>query len=96
MIVAAFTKEFFVQSLIINSNVKWICTTEDLIDTLEYHQQIAAQKDFKTTVTPAFRPDNILRIEFTSFVEYIGKLGAVVGVKISTFSEVSECITQSD
>jgi Glucuronate isomerase len=82
------TKEFSVQSLITNSNVKWICTTDDPIDTLEYHQQIAAQKDFKTTVTPAFRPDNVLRIEFPSFVEYVGKLGTVVGVKISTFSEL--------
>lgn len=86
------TPEFSVQSLISKSNVKWICTTDDPIDSLAFHESIAAQEDFKTTVTPTFRPDNALRINASGFVAYIHKLASVVGVTIDTFTDLTKAL----
>lgn len=49
------------QSLISNSNVNLICTTDNPTDDLAYHDAIKAQDDFKTVVLPAFRPDDVLK-----------------------------------
>lgn len=88
------TPEFSVQSLITKSNVSWICTTDDPIDSLEYHESIAKQKDFKTTVTPTFRPDNALRINDSGFVTYIHTLASVAGVTINTFADLEKALEQ--
>lgn len=88
------TPEFSVQSLITKSNVTWICTTDDPIDSLEYHESIAKQKDFKTTVTPTFRPDNALRINDSGFVTYIHTLASVAGITITTFTDLEKALEQ--
>lgn len=59
------------KDLIKMSDVKVICTTDDPADTLEYHEKIAADKDFDTKVLPAFRPDKAVNIEKDGFKEYI-------------------------
>ena len=84
--------DFSVQKLIEQSNVKWICTTDDPIDTLEYHEQIAANKNFKTTVTPTFRPDKVLRVEEEGFVDYIESLAKAAGMTITTFAELVKAV----
>ena len=45
------------------SNVKGICTTDDPVDTLEYHILIAEDDTFDVTVRPSFRPDKALKID---------------------------------
>ena len=62
------------RSIMKNSNVKLICTTDDPADSLEYHKMIKADKSFDIRVLPAFRPDKGLHIEKPGFVEYIKKL----------------------
>lgn len=62
------------QTLIESSNVKLICTTDNPTDTLEYHDAIKAQKDFKTTVLPAFRPDDAFKVGTKQFVAFLKKL----------------------
>ena len=69
-----------------NSNVELICTTDDPADSLIYHEQIKAS-GFESEVLPAFRPDNIVDIEKSSFNAYVKKLEDVSGKKISSVSE---------
>jgi len=64
--------EFRAQELIKRSNVEVICTTDDPIDTLEYHK---ALKDFSTRILPTFRPDKAVEIGKETFVPYIKETG---------------------
>ncbi len=80
------------RSIMRNSNVELICTTDDPADSLEYHEKIKAS-GFESAVLPAFRPDNIVDIEKSSFNAYVKKLEDVSGKKISTVSELKEVLT---
>ena len=64
--------EFRAQELIKRSNVEVICTTDDPIDTLEYH---AALKDFSTKILPTFRPDKAVEIGKETFLPYMEQAG---------------------
>ncbi len=64
--------EFSAQNLIKRSNVAIICTTDDPLDTLEYHEQL---KDFSTKILPTFRPDKAVEIGKETFVPYIEQTG---------------------
>ena len=68
-----------VRGLIRQSNVAYIGTTDDPIDTLEWHEKIAADETFKTLVRPSFRPDKAINITKAGWREYMDKLAACVG-----------------
>ena len=73
--------EFSAQNLIKRSNVAIICTTDDPLDTLEYHEQL---KDFSTKILPTFRPDKAVEIGKETFVPYIEQTG------VKTYGELVE------
>ncbi|RIO47297.1 glucuronate isomerase [Staphylococcus hyicus] len=62
------------QSLISDSNVALICTTDNPTDTLEHHDAIRAQDGFKTAVLPAFRPDDAFKVGTPQFIDFVKKL----------------------
>ena len=68
------TPEFSCRNLIKNSNVEVVCTTDDPIDTLCYHDQIK-ESGFGVKVLPAFRPDKAVNIHKETFLPYIEKTG---------------------
>ncbi len=72
-------EEYRAQNLIKRSNVAIICTTDDPLDTLEYHEQL---KDFSTKILPTFRPDKAVEIGKETFVPYIEQTG------VKTYSEL--------
>lgn len=86
------TPEFSVRNLIKKSNVKLICTTDEPIDSLEWHQKIKADKDFDVKVLPAFRPDKAMNIEKRDFKEYIKKLSDVSGIDIDGFEALKTAL----
>ena len=57
------TKEMSVRGLIKMSNVKLICTTDDPVDNLHWHQVLKADKTFDVKVLPAWRPDKAMNLE---------------------------------
>lgn len=69
------TDEFSCRNLIKNSNVKVVCTTDDPVDSLEYHDQIK-ESGYEVKVLPAFRPDKTVNIHKETFLPYIEKTGA--------------------
>ncbi len=74
--------EFRAQELIKKSNVEVICTTDDPIDTLEYHEQL---KDFSTKVLPTFRPDKAVEIGKETFIPYINQVGVKTYAELVTW-----------
>ena len=68
-----------VRGLIRQSKVAFIGTTDDPVDTLEWHQKIAADQTIEFKVCPSFRPDKAININKDGFAEYMEKLAASVG-----------------
>lgn len=82
--------DFNVRNLIRKSNVAVICTTDDLIDTLEHHRAIKADASFATKVLPALRPDKLLNVDKEGFSDYMKKLSELVGFEVKdTLSLIS-------
>ncbi|MBE7007777.1 MAG: glucuronate isomerase [Ruminococcaceae bacterium] len=68
-----------VRGIIERANVAFIGTTDDPVDTLEWHEKIAADPSIKVKVCPSFRPDKAININKPGFAAYIGKLAQSVG-----------------
>ena len=83
---------FSARGLIMSSNVETICTTDDPIDSLEYHEKLAADASFPVTVLPAWRPDKAVNIEKETFVDYIKKLEKASGIAINSFEALKEAL----
>lgn len=77
-----------VRGLIDQSNVKLICTTDDPIDTLEWHKKIKEDPTCKVKVLPAWRPDKSMNINLATFPGYIQELAKVSGVEINCVKDV--------
>ena len=81
-----------VRNLIKQSNVTLICTTDDPIDSLEWHDAIAADESFDVQVLPAWRPDKAMNIEKPEYLDYLQSLTKVSGVSISSFADLKEAL----
>ena len=80
--------ELTTQGILKKFNVTALCTTDDPVDSLEYHQQVA-QTDFKTKVYPAFRPDWALFVHRPKeFVEWLDKLSHAAGISVETLDDL--------
>ncbi|HEY0055371.1 MAG TPA: glucuronate isomerase, partial [Pedobacter sp.] len=79
------TKEFSVKGLLKSRKVEAVCTTDDPIDSLEWHQKL--EKDGSDIIVrPAYRPDKAMAAENIAVLnEYIGKLEAVTDMNIVDF-----------
>jgi glucuronate isomerase len=80
------------RDLIKRSNVKVICTTDDPVDTLEYHRVIAVDKTFDVKILPAFRPDKAINIDKDGFAEYLAKLGKAANISIKNFRDLKTAL----
>ena len=88
------TDAFKPQGLLEMMNVKVVCTTDDPIDSLEYHTQIAAS-NCNIKVLPAWRPDNAMAVENgESYNAYVDKLSNVSGIAIQTFDDLMEALNK--
>ncbi len=68
--------------------VELVSTTEDPIDTLEYHKKIREEKKTEVKIISAFRPDKALYIEKPAFPEYIPALAQAADMQIETFEQL--------
>lgn len=79
------TPDFSVRNLLRRMNVVTVCTTDDPLDSLEYHQQIR-QDGFEIQVRPAFRPDKAMNADDAEgLLAYIQKLEALTNRDITTY-----------
>lgn len=79
------------RGLLKKMNVESLCTTEDPVDTLEYHQELA-KSDFSIKVSTAFRPDKAILIEAENYNDYLDKLEKAAGVTISSYENLQKAL----
>lgn len=83
--------QYSVRNIIKRSNVEVICTTDDPIDDLQAHKELAKQNlPFK--VLPSFRPDRAVHIERKDFSDYITKLSDASGIKINNAADLKAAL----
>ena len=84
-----------VRGIIAKANVAMIGTTDDPVDSLEWHEKLAADPTVTVKVCPSYRPDKAININKPGFVEYIGKLAASVGKdSLNTVGDVCDALVK--
>ena len=82
------TPEYSCRNIIRMANVHTICSTDDPIDSLEYHQKIKAD-GFEVAVLPAWRPDKAMMVDTPiSYNQYVNQLAAVAQMEINSFEDL--------
>lgn len=76
------------RNIIKASNVTHICTTDDPVDSLEWHKKIEEDTTFDVKVFPAWRPDKAMNMEKPDYLDYLGQLSQVSDVKIDSFASL--------
>lgn len=79
---------------IINAKVKLICTTDDPIDSLDYHKLLTSKKELNFKVLPTFRPDKAINILNPAFVNYLKQLSQSSSIAINTYSDLINALRQ--
>ena len=80
-------KDFSARGLMKKSNVKVVCTTDDPVDTLEYHLAIA-KKPFGTKILPAWRSDKASKIEDAkAWNAWMDKLAAAAKTPVKSWDD---------
>ena len=83
---------FSSRGLITMSNVDIICTTDDPVDSLEWHEKLDADKSFPVTVLPAWRPDKAMNLEKETYLAYLAQLETAAGMKIDSFAALKSAL----
>lgn len=80
------TEDFTAQGILRRMNVEAVCTTDDPVDDLRYHEMLKNDKDFPVSVYPTFRPDKAMTIEDPEgFSNYIAALSQAAGKEIRSY-----------
>ncbi len=79
-------------SLLEKANVRMLCTTDDPVDTLEWHEKIRDDANIPFRVLPSFRPDKYLDPDAPEFAANAKKLGDAVGVEITDLASLEEAL----
>ena len=86
------TDDFSVRGLLKNFKVKFLCTTDDPLDSLEYHRKLKKEK-FGIKVFPAFRPDKGMAVEnLSQFSVWFNNLQEITNIQINSFQKYIEAI----
>jgi glucuronate isomerase len=86
------TPEFSARKLMERFNVEVVCTTDDPVDSLEYHIALR-DEGFAIKTLPTWRPDKAMAVESpTNFRAYVERLSDVSGVSISAFDDLIEAL----
>jgi glucuronate isomerase len=79
--------EFSARGIMKQMNVVLVCTTDDPIDSLEYHQAVASDPTFDIQMLPTWRPDKGMAVESpTNFNGWVDKLAQAADVDIRDFN----------
>lgn len=81
------TKEFSVRNLLRKMKVKLVCTTDDPVDSLEYHKAMQ-EEGADIRMVPAFRPDMAMNVGNTeTFLQYVRKVEVAAGMQVNRFED---------
>ena len=83
-----------VRGLIAQSGVRMIGTTDDPVDSLEWHQKLQ-EEELPFAVYPSFRPDKAINLQKPGFAAYLAKLAQSVGKEaLTTVEEICAALSQ--
>jgi len=84
--------EYRTLGLLERMNVETVCSTDDPVDSLEYH--VKAKKDgIKPKLYPAFRPDKAYAVENPeTYLDYLEQLSAVSGTAIKQYGDLVDAL----
>ena len=83
------------RGLIRKANVAFIGTTDDPIDTLEWHDRIAADPTIDVIVGPSYRPDKAVNIHKAGWHDYMKALAKSVGKEsLATMQDVLDALVE--
>jgi len=86
------TPEFSVRNIMRKMNVKLVCTTDDPLDSLEYHRKIRHDR-FEIKVHMAFRPDRGMAVEdLPGLNAFIDHLGGICDIEINNYHKYLEAL----
>ena len=75
-------------------NVEVMCSTDDLIDTLEDHDR--ANKAFgRTVIRPTWRPDKAMKIFAPGWRSYMDQVSARFNIKLNSITDLLEAVRMS-
>jgi len=88
-------EDFSTRGLLRQMNVKVVCTTDDPLDDLKYHQQIRDDQTFSIKVLPAFRPDKAMAVDDTSsFNKWVDQLAMITDRDIGSYDQFLDSLRQ--
>ncbi|MCR4034113.1 MULTISPECIES: glucuronate isomerase [Flavobacterium] len=85
------SQAYSTQNLLKKVNAELVCTTEDPIDSLEFHQKFASNST-GIKMSTAFRPDKAILIANDGYNAYLDTLGDVSGVAINTYADLQTAL----
>ncbi|QBG47655.1 glucuronate isomerase [Verrucomicrobia bacterium S94] len=86
------TPEFSARNLMRKMKVKVVCTTDDPVDNLDYHKQVAAD-GFEIRMLPTFRPDKAAKLaDPEAYKAYIQTLEKAADQEINGFEDLVAAI----
>ena len=86
--------EYSARGLMRHYNVEIVCTTDDPVDDLHFHQQYAKERrDDDARMIPAWRPDKAMAIENAdTYRAYVDRLSEVSGISIQSFDDLVDAL----
>jgi len=85
--------ELSVRGILRTMKVEVVCTTDDPVDTLEYHRAFRADPAAPVRMLPAFRADMAMNIERgAAFPAYVAKLAAAADTDIGSYGAFLEAL----
>lgn len=85
-------KQLSPRKLIKGSGVEVVCTTDDILDDLEYHKLLAKDETLDVKVLPSFRTDNLFLIKRREFSGYLEKLASLTGISVGSLTGLKAAV----
>ncbi|KKK34923.1 glucuronate isomerase [Salinicoccus sediminis] len=80
------------RNILSRQKVKFLGTTDDPTDSLEYHRLLKEDETFDVHVAPSFRPDKAIAIDAPDYAEWLGRLEAAVDFKVDSYGKFMEAM----
>lgn len=85
--------DFSCRGLMKQANVVLCCTTDDPVDLLEHHREIAMDESFGARVLPTWRPDKAMAVEGAeAFNTWVARLETAADMDVKDFSTFMEAL----
>lgn len=83
--------EYSARGLMRRYHVESVCTTDDPVDDLRYHQATKSS-GFEIKMYPAWRPDKAMNIGKPDFADYMRQLSEVSGVEVDSYQHLMDAL----